>query len=191
MVKDLISVTLILFSVIDIIGCIPIIIELKRQGYKIEAAKATLVCLIIMIAFLYLGESLLGLFGVDVQSFAVAGSLILFFLGLEMILGVRIFKEDASGSNSGTIVPLAFPIIAGAGTMTTIISLKAKYLAINILGGILINLIIVYLVLRSSSWIHQKIGEAGANVLKKVFGIILLAIAVKLFKENFHLMSDC
>lgn len=189
-IKDLVSVTLILFSVIDILGNIPIIIGLKRQGYKIESAKATLVSLLIMIAFLFLGESLLSLFGVDVQSFAVAGAIILFLLGLEMILEVKIFKDSPSGNNNSTIVPLAFPLIAGAGTMTTIISLKAKYLTSYILGGILINILIVYLVLRSSDWIQKILGDNGANILKKVFGIILLAIAIKLFKENFHLIIE-
>lgn len=186
-IKDLISVTLILFSVIDIIGNIPIIIDLKKKGYAIEALKASLVSLFIMTAFLYLGEAILGLFGVDVQSFAVAGAIILFLLGLEMVLGVHIFK-DSPENKSGTIVPLAFPLIAGAGTMTTIIALKAKYETIDIQFGILINILFVYIVLRSSEWISKKLGETGANVLRKVFGIILLAIAIKLFKENFHLI---
>ena len=140
-----------------------------------------------MVAFLFTGESILRLFGVDVQSFAVAGALILFFLGLEMILGVKLFKEQ-HGSSKGTVVPVAFPLIAGAGTMTTIISLKAKYETVDILIAIVLNIILVYIVLRSSNWIQAKLGEAGAAVLRKVFGIILLAIAIKLFKDNFHLV---
>ena len=186
--KDLISVTLILFSVIDIVGNVPVLIDLKRKGIKIEAGKATLAALFIMTLFLYGGEALLGLFGVDVQSFAVAGSIIIFLIGLEMILGVDIFRHHGEGENTGTIVPVAFPLIAGAGTMTTIIALKAKYETIDIQAGILLNVLFVYLVLRSSSWISRMLGDGGANILRKVFGIILLAIAVKLFKDNFHLI---
>ncbi len=186
-IKSIISVTLILFSVIDIIGSIPIIIDLKNKGIKIEALKASLVALLIMSIFLYMGESILGLFGVDVESFAVAGAIILFFLGLEMILGITLFRDDPK-SNSGTLVPIAFPLIAGAGTMTTIISLQSKYDNLDIQIGIIINIILVYIVLKSSGWIRKKIGPGGANVLRKLFGIILLAIAVKLFRENFHLI---
>lgn len=186
-IKDIISTTLILFSVIDIIGNIPIIIDLKDRGIKIESGKASLVALLIMSIFLYSGESILSLFGIDVESFAVAGSIILFLLGLEMILGVTLFKDDPK-SNSGTLVPIAFPLIAGAGTMTTIISLQSKYSFIDIQIGIIINIILVFVVLRTSSWIRSKIGPGGANVLRKLFGIILLAIAIKLFRENFHLI---
>nr|HMU04822.1 MarC family protein [Saprospiraceae bacterium] len=131
---------------------------------------------------------ILGLFGLDVQSFAVAGAIILFFLGLEMILGVRFFREGQGSSSVGTVVPIAFPLIAGAGTMTTIISLKSKYESVDILVAIVLNVILVFAVLHYSTWIKDKLGEAGAAVLRKVFGIILLAIAIKLFKENFHLV---
>jgi len=186
-IKAIVSVTLILFSVIDIIGSIPIIIDLKSKGTKIEAFKASLVALMIMTVFLYMGMRLLSLFGVDVESFAVAGAIILFFLGLEMILGITLFRDDPK-SKSGTLVPIAFPLIAGAGTMTTIISLQSKYDNIDIQIGIIINIILVYIVLKSSGWIRNKIGPGGADVLRKVFGIILLAIAVKLFRENFHLI---
>ncbi len=186
-IKSIISVTLILFSVIDIIGNIPIIIDLKNKGTKIEALKASLAAFLIMSIFLYMGNSILGLFGVDVESFAVAGAIILFFLGLEMILGITIFREDPK-SKSGTLVPIAFPLIAGAGTMTTIISLQSKYSNFDIQVGILINIVLVYVVLKSSGWIRNKIGPGGADVLRKLFGIILLAIAVKLFRENFHLI---
>ena len=186
-IKDVISTTLILFSVIDIIGNIPIIIDLKNRGIKIESGKASLVALLIMSIFLFSGESILSLFGIDVESFAVAGSIILFLLGLEMILGITLFKDDPK-SNSGTLVPIAFPLIAGAGTMTTIISLQSKYSFIDIQIGIIINIILVYIVLKTSGWIRAKIGPGGANVLRKLFGIILLAIAIKLFRENFHLI---
>jgi len=186
-IKSIVSVTLILFSVIDIIGSIPIIIDLKTKGIKIEALKASLVALLIMSVFLYMGNSLLGLFGVDVESFAVAGAIILFFLGIEMILGITLFRDDPK-SKSGTLVPIAFPLIAGAGSMTTIISLQSKYDNLDIQIGIIINIILVYIVLKSSGWIRKKIGPGGADVLRKLFGIILLAIAVKLFRENFHLI---
>lgn len=186
-IKSIVSVTLILFSVIDIIGSIPILIDLKNKGIKIEALKASLVALAIMSVFLYMGNSILGLFGVDVQSFAVAGAIILFFLGIEMILGITLFRDDPK-SKSGTLVPIAFPLIAGAGTMTTIISLQSKYDNMDIQIGIIINILLVYAVLKSSGWIRNKIGPGGADVLRKLFGIILLAIAVKLFRENFHLI---
>lgn len=186
-IKEIISTTLILFSVIDIIGNIPIIIDLKNKGVKIEPGKASLAALLIMSVFLYSGESILSLFGVDVESFAVAGSIILFLLGLEMILGITLFKDDPK-SNSGTLVPIAFPLIAGAGTMTTIISLQSKYSNLNIQTAIILNILLVFIVLRTSGWIRSKIGPGGANVLRKLFGIILLAIAIKLFRENFHLI---
>ena len=185
--KDILSITLVLFSVIDILGSIPIIIDLKSKGFEVKSAKASAIALVIMTVFLYLGENILSLFGVDIESFAVAGSLILFMLGLEMILGITLFRDDPE-SKSGTLVPIAFPLIAGAGSMTTIISLRSKYSAIDIQVAILINIILVYVVLKTSGWIKKKIGPGGANVLRKLFGIILLAVAIKLFKENFHLM---
>ena len=183
-IKEIISVTLILFSVIDVVGNIPIVISMKSQGKKIESSKATLVAGILMIAFLFAGESILHLFGVDVGSFAIAGAIVIFIIGLEMILGITLMKEPDSSSNSSTIVPIAFPLIAGAGTLTTILSLKAEYMQFNITIGILLNLLIVYVVLKSSNWIQKKLGEGGANILRKIFGIILLAIAIKLFKSN-------
>ena len=182
--KEILSVSLILFSVIDIPGSIPVVISMKEQGKIIESAKATLVAGALMLVFLFTGEALLGLFGIDVQSFAIAGALIIFLIGLELILGVEIFKSKPDSSEKATIVPIAFPLIAGAGTMTTIISLKAEYEQANILIGILINLVVVYLFLRGSNWIKKKIGKGGIAILEKVFGIILLAIAIKLFKSN-------
>ncbi|GAB3332284.1 MarC family protein [Larkinella ripae] len=183
--KEIISVTLILFSVIDVIGSLPVIIDLRKKVGKIESEKATLASALLMIAFLYVGESILKLFGVDVSSFAVAGALIIFLLGLEMILGRNIFKSDEHSTGAAHIVPIAFPLIAGAGTMTTILSLKAEYATANILVGILINLILIYAVLKSSEWLENRLGPGGTNILRKVFGIILLAIAIKLFKNNF------
>ncbi len=185
-VKEIVSVTLILFSVIDILGNIPLIISLKEQGKKIESGKATITAGLLMVAFLFAGESILHLLGVDVQSFAIAGAIIIFLLGMEMVLGITLFKDDPEDSSS-SIVPIAFPMIAGAGTLTTLLSLKAEYETVNILVGIAFNIIIVFIVLKSSSWIQQKLGKSGANVLRKVFGIILLAIAIKLFKSNFTL----
>ncbi|MCB0687824.1 MAG: MarC family protein [Saprospiraceae bacterium] len=184
--KEIISVTLILFSVIDIPGSLPIVINLKKNGANIEATKASIVAGIIMIVFLFFGESILKLFGVDIASFAIAGAIVIFLIGLEMILNIPFFRDDPSTS-SGTIVPLAFPLIAGAGTLTTILTLKAEFNAIDITIGIIINVLLVYLVLRSADWIERKLGNAGASVLRKVFGIVLLAIAVKIFKENFLL----
>jgi len=184
-IKEIISVTLILFSVIDILGNLPIVIGFKEQGKKIEPAKATLVAGFLMIIFLLAGESILKLFGVDVPSFAIAGAIIIFIIGMEMILGINIFKDSSDENANTSIVPLAFPLIAGAGTLTTILSLKAAYQSLNIGIGITLNLLIIYIVLRSSSFIQKKIGKSGAEVLRKVFGIILLAIAIKLFKSNF------
>ena len=184
--KQILSVSLILFSVIDILGSIPIIIELRKKAGHIESEKATIAAGVLMFGFLYLGESILKLFGVDVASFAIAGAIIIFLIGMEMTLGINIFVEDTS-SGTTSIVPLAFPLIAGAGTMTTIISLRAEYTTPNILVGITLNLVFVYIVLKSSEWIESKLGNAGANLLRKVFGIILIAIAIKLFKTNLGL----
>lgn len=189
--KEVFSVFLILFSVIDIPGNIPVIISLKEKGKVIKPLQATLVAGGLMIIFLLAGESLLHFFGIDVQSFAIAGAIIIFLIGIEMILGVTLFKEpdNADDTDSASIVPVAFPLIAGAGTMTTIISLKAEYQQLNIFAGILINLLLVFLVLRSSSWLQRKLGKGGEAILRKVFGIILLAIAIKLFKSNIGSLS--
>lgn len=182
--KAVFSVSLVLFAVIDILGSIPLVIELRKRNGTIFSGKATFVAGTIMIAFLFLGESILGLFGLDIPSFAIAGAIVMFLLGMEMILGLTIFKSDDSDTGSASIVPLAFPVIAGAGTMTTIISLKAQYSNVNIIIGIIINLIVVYIVLKSCVWIEKKIGTGGANILRKVFGIILLAISIKMFKTH-------
>lgn len=182
--KEVFSVTLILFSVIDILGSIPFIILIRRREGKIEAEKATVIAGVLMIAFMYLGTSILQLFGLDVASFAVAGAIVIFIVAMEMILGITLIKDDPNAKGSGSIVPLAFPLIAGAGTLTTILSLRAVYDEINILIGIVLNVVIIYWVLRSSSWLERVIGESGFSVLRRVFGVILLAIAVKIFKTN-------
>lgn len=182
--REILSVTLILFSVIDIIGSIPIIIDLRKKAGHVQSEKATLVSGVIMVAFLLMGEGILGLFGVDIYSFAIAGAVIMFLIGMEMILGIQIFRNDPDEMSSTSIVPLAFPLIAGAGTMTTLISLKAEYETANIFVGIFINLLFVYLVLKTSGWLEKKIGKGGFNILRKVFGIILLSIAIKLFKTH-------
>lgn len=184
---ELFKATMVLFAVIDIFGSIPLIIQVKEESGEIQSAKTSIVAMLIMIAFLILGEGLLNLFGVDVQSFAVAGSFILFFMALEMILGIRLFRDNASGKTA-SIVPLAFPIIAGAGSMTSIISLRAEYHELNILIAIIVNILVVYIVLRLTRVIERVLGEAGLAILKKVFGIILLAIAVKLFSSNAKLL---
>jgi len=181
--KEIISVTLILFSIIDILGSIPIVIALRKREGHIQSAKATLVSGGIMVLFLFLGQSILQLFALDVESFAVAGAIIMFLIAMEMILGMTFFKEDPSES-TGSIVPLAFPLIAGAGTLTTILSLRSIYAVPNILVGILVNLLVVFVVLKASGWLEKKLGKSGFSILRKVFGIILLAIAVKIFKQN-------
>jgi multiple antibiotic resistance protein len=182
--KEIFSITLILFSVIDIIGSIPFIIIIKKREGRIHAEKATIISAVLMVGFLFLGQSILKLFGLDVASFAVAGAIVIFIVAMEMILGITLIKDDPEASGSGSVVPLAFPLIAGAGTLTTILSLRAVYSEANILVGILLNLIFVYLVLRSSSWLERKLGKSVFAVLRRVFGVILLAIAVKIFKDN-------
>lgn len=182
--KDIFSVTLILFSVIDILGSLPYIIDIKRKFMKIEAGKITLVSGLLLFSFLLIGEQILALFGVDVQSFAVAGALIMFFLGLEMVLDLKIFRHDGHEEANSPIVPLAFPLIAGTGSMTTLISLNAEFERINIICGILLNLVVVYGVLKSSHLIEKKLGVTGTIIMRKFFGTILLAIAIKLMKKN-------
>ena len=180
---DLFKASTVLFAVIDIVGSVPIIIKLKETSGSINELRTSLLSFGIMIGFLILGESILKLFGVTIEAFAVAGALILFAMALEMILGVRLFRDEVTGKTA-SIVPLAFPIIAGAGTMTTLVSLKAEFAQINILLAIFINIIIVFIVLKLTRRIENLLGEGGIAILKKVFGIILLAIAIKLFTTN-------
>lgn len=182
--EEIIKATVILFAVIDIVGSIPIILDIKKKSGKIHAFKASFVSLIIMLLFLFVGEKLINVFGIGVAEFAVAGSFVLFFLALEMILGVHFFKQDDKSMKVASIVPIAFPIIAGAGSMTTIISLRAEFEQVNILVAIVLNIILVFAVLRLTNPIERLLGDAGMAVLQKMFGIILLAIAVKLFSSN-------
>ena len=180
--NDALSAFLILFAVIDIPGSIPIIVGLRKKVGHVQSEKATAVAGVIMIVFLFLGESILNLLGVDVQSFAIAGSFIIFFLALEMILGITLYKEESPSTAS--IVPIAFPLIAGAGTMTSLVSLQAEFAMINIIIAIVLNMIVVYAVLKNTERLERILGPGGLSVLRKVFGIILLAIAVKLFFTN-------
>ena len=181
--KEAITVTVTLFAVIDIVGSIPILITMRNKLGHIQSGVATLVAGLLMTTFFLIGEQFLGLLGIDIHSFALAGSVVIFIIGLEMILGRDIFKSDGN-AKTGSIVPIAFPIIAGSGTLTTIMSLKADYNAINIYIGIILNLIIIYAVLKSTKQIEKILGEAGLLVVRKFFGVILIAIAVKIFKNN-------
>ena len=180
--REITSATMILFAVIDIVGSVPIVIDLRKKVGHIQSEKASIVAAIIMVAFLFIGEEILNLIGIDVNSFAVAGAFVLFFLAIEMILGVTLYKDDAP--ESASVVPLAFPLIAGAGTLTTLLSIRAEYQVINIIIAIIVNIIFVYIVLKSSSRIAKVLGQRGLSVIRKVFGVILLAIAVKLFATN-------
>lgn len=180
--KEIVSVSMILFAIIDILGAIPIVIQLRARVGRIQSEKATLVAALIMILFLFIGEELLKLIGLDVSSFAIAGSLIIFFIAVEMVLGISLFKDDMP--ETASVVPLAFPLLAGPGIMTTILSLKAEYQTPNIIIGIILNCLFVYLVLKNTERLERLLGKAGTAILRKVFGVILLAIAVKLFRGN-------
>ena len=183
--KEIITVSFTLFAVIDMIGNIPVLASLRaKMGGEIRTAQATLASGALMILFLFLGQQFLNVLGLDVQSFAVAGSIVIFVIGLEMVLGHEFFKQDGN-PKSGSVVPIAFPLIAGSGTLTTIMSLKANYFDINILLGILINCVFIFLVLKSLKWIEGFLGPNGMTVIRKFFGVILLAIAVKIFGSNF------
>jgi len=186
--KEILTATMILFAVIDIVGNIPIIIDLRQKVGHIQSEKASIIAGIIMIAFLFLGVSILNLIGIDVNSFAVAGSLILFFLALEMILGITLYKEDETNAITASVFPLAFPLIAGPGSLTSILSLRAEFATINIVIAIIINILFMYIVLKTSSKIERIIGENGIKIIRKVFGVILLAISVKLFATNVKLL---
>ena len=182
--QEIITVTFTLFAVIDMIGSVPILASLReKMGGVIRSTQATLASGGLMILFLFLGKQFLGLLGLDIKSFAVAGSIVIFILGLEMVLGHEFFKAD-NNPKSGSVVPIAFPLIAGSGTLTTIMSLKANYADVNILIGIIINCIVIYLVLKSLRWIELFLGPNGMTVIRKFFGVILIAIAVKIFGSN-------
>ena len=182
--KELVTVSFTLFAVIDILGSIPVLISLKdKMGGHIRSTQATIASGALMIIFLFVGQQLLNILGLDIQSFAVAGSIVIFIIGLEMVLGMEFFKPD-NNPKSGSVVPIAFPLIAGSGTLTTIMSLKANYHDINIFIGILINCVIIFVVLKSLKWIEKALGPNGLIVVRKFFGVILLAIAVKIFSSN-------
>jgi multiple antibiotic resistance protein len=180
---EFVSAFIVLFAVIDILGSIPIVIDIRNKGSKINAFQASAISLIILVVFLFVGEALLGLFGVDISSFAIAGSLVLFIMSLEMILGVEIFKHDSPGG--ATIVPIAFPLIAGAGSFTTLLALRSEFYLENIISALVLNIVIVFFVLNFTPRIEKFIGGGGIYVLKKFFGIILLAMAIRLFMSNF------
>lgn len=182
-INDLLTITFTLFAVIDIIGSVPLLASLKQKMGGINEGKATLISGALMVLFLFVGEFFLRMLGLDVGSFAVGGSIVIFILGLEMVLGIEFFKSDGD-ARSGTVVPIAFPLIAGSGTLTTIMSLRANYTEVPILIGIVVNLLIVYIVLRSLGAITRLLGPAGMIAVRKFFGVILLAIAVKIFAAN-------
>ena len=179
---EILSVTMILFAIIDILGAIPVVIALRNKAGHIQSEKASVVSLVLMIIFLFAGEELLRIIGLDISSFAIAGSIVIFVIAMEMVLGVDFFKEEMPESVS--IVPLAFPLIAGAGTMTTLLSLKSEYETQNIVVGIIFNMLFVYIVLKNTDRLEKLFGATGLHIMRKAFGIILLAIAVKLFRSN-------
>ena len=183
-IKEILTVSFTLFAVIDMVGNIPVLASLRmKMGGEIRSAQATLASGALMILFLFIGKQFLDLLGLDVQSFAVAGSIVIFIIGLEMVLGHEFFKSDGN-AKSGSVVPIAFPLIAGSGTLTTIMSLKANYSDVNIFLGILINCVVIYVVLTSLKWIEKGLGPNGMMIIRKFFGVILLAIAVKIFGSN-------
>jgi len=183
--KEIFTAFMVLFAVIDIVGNIPIIIDLRKKVGHIQSEKASLIAGVIMVVFLFLGQSLLELIGIDVYSFAVAGSFILFFIALEMILGITLYKDDEdSESITATVFPLAFPLIAGPGSLTTLLSLRAEFFIENLIIAVLCNVVVIYVVLKTSPKIERIIGANGIKIIRKIFGVILLAIAVKLFAAN-------
>ena len=188
-IQELASAFMVLFAVIDITGTVPIIIDIQKNGHKISAMKAALASFAILITFLYVGDRLLNLFSVDISSFAVAGSLVIFVLAVEMIFGIPIFKND-SPSGTASIVPLVFPLIVGAGTLTTLLSLRAEYHIINIIIALTLNIIVVYFVLKNVTLVEKVFGKGGVYILRKFLGIILLAIYVKLFTSNLPSLID-
>lgn len=180
--NQILSVTMILFAIIDILGSIPVVISLRNKAGHIQSEKASFVALVLMILFLFVGEEMLRIIGLDISSFAIAGSVVIFIIAMEMILGINFFREEAPESVS--IVPLAFPLIAGSGTLTTLLSLKSEYATQNIIVGIILNMIFVYIVLKNTVRLEKLFGKTGLNIMRKAFGIILLAIAIKLFRNN-------
>jgi len=181
-IVEILKVTMVLFAVIDIVGSIPVIISLKQRSGGINAFKASWVSLAIMVVFLFIGQSILQIIGITVGDFAIAGSFVLFFIALEMILGIKIYGDEVSTTT--TVVPLAFPLIAGTGTLTTLLSIRAEYNLLSILIAIVINVVIVFFTLRYLNLLERLLGRGGIAILKKVFGVILLALAIKLFRKH-------
>ncbi|WP_299005151.1 MarC family protein [uncultured Tenacibaculum sp.] len=186
--KEIFTAFMVLFAVIDIVGNIPIIIDLRKKVGHIQSEKAAVIAGFIMILFLFVGQRLLNLIGIDVHSFAVAGSFILFFLALEMILGITLYKDDEEEAISATVFPLAFPLIAGPGSLTTLLSLRAEFKLENIIVAVLLNVVVIYFVLKTSTKIEKVIGPNGIQIIRKIFGVVLLAIAVKLFATNIKML---
>ena len=182
--KEIFTAFMVLFAVIDVIGNIPIIIDLRKKVGHIQSEKASIIAGFIMIVFLFVGERILNLIGIDVNSFAVAGAFILFFIALEMILGITLYKEDENTALTASVFPLAFPLIAGPGSLTTLLSLRAEFRIENIIIAVIVNVLFIYIVLKTSSKIERIIGNNGISIIRKIFGVILLAIAVKLFAHN-------
>ncbi len=182
--KEILTAFMVLFAVIDVVGNIPIIIDLRKKVGHIQSEKASIIAGLILIMFLFLGKSILNLIGIDVNSFAVAGAFILFFIALEMILGITLYKDDENAASTASIFPLAFPLIAGPGSLTTLLSLRAEFATENIVVAVVINVVFIYLVLKTSSKIEHLLGSSGIGIIRKIFGVVLLAIAVKLFTSN-------
>ena len=183
-IKEIFTAFMILFAVIDIVGNIPIIIDLRKKVGHIQSEKASIIAGVIMISFLFIGENILSLIGIDVNSFAVAGAFVLFFIALEMILGITLYKDEESTMLTASVFPLAFPLIAGPGSLTTLLSIKSEFSTPNIIVAIIVNVLVIYLVLKTSGKIEKVIGSNGIQIIRKVFGVVLLAIAVKLFMSN-------
>ncbi|RED44486.1 MULTISPECIES: MarC family protein [Winogradskyella] len=182
--KEIFTAFMILFAVIDIIGNIPIIIDLRKKVGHIQSGKASIIAGIIMIVFLFVGKSLLNLIGIDVNSFAVAGAFVIFFIALEMVLGITLYKDEEHNAVTASVFPLAFPLMAGPGTLTTLLSLRAEFAIENIIIAVISNVLVIFIVLKTSAKIERLIGSNGINIIRKIFGVILLAIAVKLFAHN-------
>jgi len=182
--KEIFTASMVLFAVIDIIGNIPIIISLREKAGHIHSEKASVIAAVVLIVFLFVGERILNLIGINVNEFAVAGAFVLFFIAIEMLLGITLFKDDGTGPEVATIFPLAFPMLAGPGSLTTLLSLRAEYEIQNVIVAILINIVFIYIVLKTSARLQRILGKNGIEIIRKVFGVILLAIAVKLFTSN-------
>lgn len=183
-IKEILTTFMVLFAVIDIVGNIPIIIDLRKKAGHIQSEKASVIAGVIMIIFLFLGDSILKLIGIDVHSFAVAGAFILFFIALEMILGITLYKQEEGSNMNASVFPLAFPLIAGPGSLTTLLSLKSEFRTENIIVAVVVNVLVIFIVLKTSNRIERFIGQNGIDIIRKVFGVVLLAIAVKLFTSN-------